>query len=204
MAQTGIYQHPHMIYDIGQHHICFRVSPSSFRVTLGQSDRAAGDEEDIIDIADHLVVREESVYKTIAVSCCLSATIQRLCVYSIPGIISQLLAVCLLDAAIYVHSSACFLQHPGYQPAAAGTPNDICILTLSRDAQFNEYVQAGDMADTYEDFAGYNCYISGWGKLSEWSLLLDASENLELKGTPLYCRWCRHFIGMNWGGDGGG
>lgn len=47
-----------------------------------------------------------------------------------------------------------------------GFPNDIALVRLDRDAEFNAYVQPIEMASMNAPaFTGSECFITGWGKI---------------------------------------
>ena len=61
-----------------------------------------------------------------------------------------------------------YKQHPDY---ISFLYDDIAILELSENFELNEYVDVACLPDENIDYAGYDCYISGWG-LTEYDLLI--------------------------------
>ena len=58
------------------------------------------------------------------------------------------------------------IGHPGFGRGGRAMPNDIALLQLGADAQFNQFVQPIQMAGYMESFIGNpQCYITGWGSM---------------------------------------
>jgi len=65
------------------------------------------------------------------------------------------------------YSLSTITRHPSYvQDGNQGFPNDIAVIRLASAADINIYVSPANLPDTNgPDFTGYNCYITGWGRL---------------------------------------
>ncbi|ELU16689.1 hypothetical protein CAPTEDRAFT_155647 [Capitella teleta] len=55
------------------------------------------------------------------------------------------------------------IEHPDYV-VGGGYPNDVCVLRFTTPVTYNEKVQPGLLPEEGEEFAGDECYITGWGR----------------------------------------
>lgn len=66
-----------------------------------------------------------------------------------------------LDAPRVVYSVAAFIQHPGYRNAI----NDIGLIRLLEDIEFNQNIQPIALPTTDRNYDGYSFLVTGWGRL---------------------------------------
>lgn len=75
-----------------------------------------------------------------------------------------------LDAPRVVYSVAAFIQHPGYRNAI----NDIGLIRLLEDIEFNQNIQPIALPTTDRNYDGYSFLVTGWGRL--WVNLNNLSK----------------------------
>jgi len=72
-----------------------------------------------------------------------------------------------------------YLIHPDYigvsQDGSGSHANDVCLLTLESDLEFNDYVKAIELNTEAID-ADTKCIVSGWGTLTEQGVTADTLQ----------------------------
>jgi len=60
-----------------------------------------------------------------------------------------------------------YTMHPNYNGNQGGFPNDIAMMRLTSDLEFNSHVASPTFdEDPNSDWEGQQCWLSGWGRLS--------------------------------------
>ncbi|PVD31918.1 hypothetical protein C0Q70_07344 [Pomacea canaliculata] len=99
-----------------------------------------------------------------------------------------------VERSVSKYTSKCEMvsQHPSYSGSAAGYPNDIAVLEWTSPVTMNNYVRGATLDDGSASWAGQNCELIGWGRLTGGGSTADTLQKLTIgKITNSDCssRW---------------
>jgi len=78
-----------------------------------------------------------------------------------------------LDTPRAVYLAAALIRHPDFNENM--NANDISLIRLSQDIEFNENIQPIDLPTADYNYDGYSLIVTGWGRL--WVNLSNISIN---------------------------
>jgi len=87
------------------------------------------------------------------------------------------------------------IMHENYKQGGGFTPNDIALLKLTEEVQYNDYVQPIQLATSESDSSFDECVVSGWGRMKVGGSFKNPNVLQEAATSIISIKKCKQYWG---------